>query len=50
VPSATWTLSDRWSAVLSGYLPFGAEPVGLMLHSQYGASPLGVFAQIRADW
>ena len=40
VPSATWTLSDRWSAVLSGYLPFGAEPVGLMLHSQYGASPL----------
>jgi len=32
------------------HLPFGAEPVGLMLHSQYGASPLGVFAQIRADW
>ena len=50
VPSATWTLSDRWSAVLSGYLPFGAEPVGPMLHSRYGASPLGVFAQIRAYW
>ena len=50
VPSATWTLSDRYSAVLSGYLPFGSEPVGLLLHSQYGASPLGVFAQIRAYW
>ena len=50
VPSATWTLNDRWSAVFSGYLPFGREPVGLMLNSQYGASPLGVFAQIRAYW
>jgi hypothetical protein len=50
VPSATWTLSDKWSAVLSGYLPFGTEPVGLVLHSQYGASTLRVFAKIRAYW
>ena len=50
VPSATWTFSDRWSAVFSGYLPFGAVPVGLTLNSQYGASPSGVFAQVRAYW
>ncbi len=50
VPSLTWTFSDRWSALFSGYLPFGHEPVGLTLNSQYGATPQGVFAQVRAYW
>lgn len=50
VPSTTWTLSDRWSALFSGYLPFGSGPVGLTLNSQYGASPLAAFAQVRAYW
>ena len=50
VPSLTWTFSDRWSALFSGYLPFGAGPSGFVLNSQYGASPLGIFAQVRAYW
>jgi len=50
VPSLTWTFNDRWSALVSGYLPFGSEPVGLTLNSLYGASPLGAFAQVRAYW
>ena len=50
VPSATWTFSDRWSALFSGYVPFGRSPVGLTLNSQYGATPLGMFAQVRAYW
>lgn len=50
VPSATWTFNDRWSALFSGYLPFGRQPVGFVLNSQYGATPLGVFAQVRAYW
>ena len=47
VPSATWTVSDRWSVAINGYLPYGREPVGLTLYSEYGASSRGVFAQIR---
>jgi len=48
VPSTTWTLSDRWSVVLSGYLPYGRGPIGLALGSEFGASPLAAFVQIRA--
>ena len=47
VPSATWTLNDRWSALLSGYLPYGREPVGLTLGSEFGAAALAAFVQIR---
>jgi hypothetical protein len=44
----TWTVNDTWSMVLSGYLPFGREAVGLGLGSQFGSSPLAAFVQIRA--
>jgi hypothetical protein len=48
VPMTTWTLSDRWSVVVSGYLPYGREPAGLTLASEFGASPLAAFVQIKA--
>jgi hypothetical protein len=48
VPSTTWTLSDRWSVVVSGYLPYGREPDGVTLASEFGASPLAAFVQIKA--
>jgi hypothetical protein len=50
VPTTTWTFNDSWSAVFSVYLPFGSQPSGVTLTSQYGASPLGAFAQLRAYW
>ncbi len=47
-PSATATLGDRLSVVLSAYLPWGAAPVGLELRSDYGATALGGLVQLRA--
>lgn len=47
VPSMTWTTSDRWSVVFSGYLPYGRGPSGLTWRSQFGASPFAAFAQLR---
>lgn len=47
VPSSTFTLSDRVSMLLSGYVPYGAKPVGPMLQSQFGASPLSALFQLR---
>jgi hypothetical protein len=47
VPSATWTLSDRLSLLLSVYLPFGAAPEGLMLQSTYGAAATSGLLQFR---
>jgi hypothetical protein len=47
VPSTTWTVSDQWSVVFSGYLPYGRGPAGLTLGSQFGASPFAAFVQIR---
>lgn len=47
VPSTTWTLSDRWSVVVSGYLPYGSEPDGLTLGSEFGAAPRAAFVQFR---
>jgi hypothetical protein len=46
-PSTTWTLGDRWSIVLSGYLPYGGKPAGMIVASEFGASPIAVLAQIR---
>jgi hypothetical protein len=46
-PSMTWTGSDRWSVLLSGYVPYGSGPGGPTLQSQFGASPLGLFVQLR---
>jgi len=47
VPATTWTLSDRWSVVMSGYLPYGRQPSGLALRSEFGASPRAAFVQLR---
>ena len=47
VPSATWTISDRWSVLLSGYVPHGPAPAGPTLRSEFGASPIAAFVQVR---
>lgn len=47
VPSATWTLSDRLSLLVSLYLPFGAAPEGLTLQSTYGAAATSGLLQFR---
>jgi hypothetical protein len=47
VPTATRTFGDRVSLVLSGYVPHGRTPAGLTLQSDFGASPLAAFAQLR---
>jgi hypothetical protein len=47
VPSVTYTVSDRWSVLLNGYLPYGHAPSGVVLRSEFGASPAALFAQIR---
>jgi hypothetical protein len=47
VPSATMTLGDRVSVLVSGYIPFGRPPTGLAFASDFGASPRAVFAQFR---
>jgi hypothetical protein len=46
-PAATVTLSDAASVHLALYLPWGAEPEGLLLRSEHGATPLSAFVQIR---
>ncbi len=47
VPSVTWTASDRWSVMFSGYIPWGAEPAGGSLGSEFGSAPLALFVQVR---
>ena len=47
VPSATWTFGDRWSMLASTYLPFGRAPAGGTLGSAFGATPLGLFVQLK---
>lgn len=46
-PSAVVTLSDGVSVQANAYLPFGAGPAGPALRSEYGATPLSVFVQVR---
>ena len=46
-PSFTYTLSDAASVQATLYLPWGAEPDGLTLQSDYGWMPLSAFIQIR---
>jgi len=48
MPSATLTFNDRLSLLLSGYLPYGRPPVGPVFGSEFGATPLGFFVQLRA--
>jgi hypothetical protein len=47
IPSVTWTVSDRWSVLFSGYVPHGRPPAGPTLQSEFGASPLAAFFQLR---
>ena len=47
VPSMTWTASDRWSVMFSGYVPYGRGPSGTTLGSEFGASPIAAFVQVR---
>ena len=47
VPSITYTANDRWSVLISGYLPYGRGPTGFVLRSEFGASPLAGFVQVR---
>ena len=44
---ARTALSDGLSMLLSGYVPYGAKPVGSMLQSDFGASPLSALFQLR---
>jgi len=47
VPSATLTFGDRLSVLFSGYVPYGRTPAGPALGSDFGASPLAAFVQLR---
>ncbi len=47
MPSATLTFSDRTSLIISGYVPYGREPAGITLQSDFGATPLGLYLQLR---
>lgn len=46
-PSLTYTLSDAASVQATLYVPWGAEPEGLALRSDYGWTPLSAFVQLR---
>ncbi len=46
-PSFTYTLSDAASVQATLYVPWGAEPEGLVLQSDYGWTPLSAFVQLR---
>jgi hypothetical protein len=46
-PMATYTLSDAVSVQLTGYLPWGAPPEGIVLRSEHGATPRVVYLQVR---
>jgi hypothetical protein len=49
-PTATARLSDRMSVIGAMYVPYGAGPAGLMLHSEYGATSLTGFVQLQASY
>ena len=46
-PALTYTLSDAASVQATLYVPWGAEPDGLTLRSDYGWTPLSAFVQLR---
>ncbi len=45
--SATITLGDKLSFLVSGYLPYGRPPEGPMLKSEYGVAARSLLLQIR---
>ncbi len=46
-PSLTYTLSDAASVQATLYVPWGAEPEGVALRSDFGWTPLSAFVQLR---
>lgn len=46
-PAATYTLSDAASVNATLYAPWGAGADGLLLRTEYGATPLSFFVQVR---
>lgn len=50
VPAATATLGDRLSLAAAMYVPWGASPSGLTLHSEYGSAALTGFVQLIATY
>jgi len=47
-PSLTWDLTDNVSIVATSFIPWGTEPSGGQLNSEYGGTPLSLFLQLRA--
>jgi hypothetical protein len=47
MPTLSATFNDRWSLEATGYVPYGRPPQGPSIPSQYGATPLGLFVQLR---
>jgi hypothetical protein len=45
--SGTWTVNDRWSLVVSGYVPYGRGSNRPALGSEFGAPPTVVFVQVK---
>ena len=43
----TWTVSDAVTLAASVFLPYGEKPASGMLRSEYGASPISAFVQLR---
>jgi hypothetical protein len=50
VPNATATLGDRLSIRALLYLPWGAEPIGVTLQSEYGTAALTGYVQLLATY
>ena len=46
-PSATFTIGDKLSVIVSAYVPYGAAPIGLTLRSEYGTTSRSLLLQLR---
>ncbi|MBN1124977.1 MAG: hypothetical protein JXA82_08215 [Sedimentisphaerales bacterium] len=45
-PSLIWDMNNNTTISVSGFLPWGEEPKGLMIQSEYGMISTSLFAQI----
>jgi len=50
IPTATATLGDRLALQAAVYVPWGAAPIDLTLHSEYGSAALTGFVQLLATY
>lgn len=46
-PAVSWIFSDNVTLVASAYFPYGAEPKGGEIKSEYGGTPISGLVQIR---